>query len=511
MNSEYIVSLSYVMMIISHKYYSFNIYFKRIIFGFFLFPITIVNAKDKDNIDMMLEVSKQEFFNLNYTASIKSSHKVLELSEKKMYSKGITLSSIAIAKALAEIGIYEKALNYLAIAEKEPFFLEYINAQVETYRLRGRIYGNLKMYKLSNLEFYKQLKFSHKLKDPILKKRAMFWAHQNLAQSFSNTSQHDSVWSHLIIQKKIIESLPKGSLSETYYEFSSTYAAFAKEYIRRGNYVAARNNLDQSMAILKSNNSTYLHHVFKIYGDLEDALGNTLKAEMYYKLALTNAIQLKNKAAEEVALKILSDYFLEKKLNDVEGNDYILRHRKLSDSLNDINKNVTNLVLNQVLKTKNDELKNKTNNYWVGFSIFGILSFCVFIFLWKSNNLKKIKLQSFEQQLDNKEIFHTDFVKQNDQNKFKDLIELGKTNNSQFIVMFKELYPDFKGKLRKLDPKIKTSEISFCAMIYLNFSTKEISEYTFVTIRAVQIRKNRLRKKYNIGSEEDLSIWMRNL
>ena len=52
--------------------------------------------------------------------------------------------------------------------------------------------------------------------------------------------------------------------------------------------------------------------MFKIYGDFEDALGNTLKAEKYYNLALTNAIQLKNKASEEVALKILSDYFLEK-------------------------------------------------------------------------------------------------------------------------------------------------------------------------------------------------------
>lgn len=507
------MALIYYMMKISQKYIFIDAYFRIIISVFFIFPILMVNANEKENddIDKMLDVSKQEFFNQNYKGSITSSYKVFKLSEKKIYSKGITLSSIALAKALAEIGIYEKALNYLEIAEKEPFFLEYINAQVETYRLRGRIYGNLKMYKLSNLEFYKQLKFSYQLKDSTLKKRAIFWAHQNLAHSFSNTKQHDSVWSHLISQKKIIESLPIESLLENYYDISTTYASFAEEYIRIGNYVAARNNLNQSMAILKSNKSSYFHHVFKIYGDLEDAMGNTLEAEKYYKLALTNAIQLKNKAAEEVALKVLADYFLEKDLNNTEGKKYILRHRKLSDSLNNINNNVTNLVLNHVLNKKNEEFTSKTNYYWIGFSLFGILSISIFIFLWKSNTLKKIRLQNFEQQLDNKEILHTDFVKQNDQIKFKELIEMGKTNNSQFIVLFKELYPDFKRKLKKLDPNIKISEISFCAMIFLNFSTKEISDYTFVTIRAVQIRKNRLRKKYNIASDEDLSIWMRSL
>jgi len=31
-------------------------------------------------------------------------------------------------------------------------------------------------------------------------------------------------------------------------------------------------------------------------------------------------------------------------------------------------------------------------------------------------------------------------------------------------------------------------------MAYLNFSTKDIAEYTFVTIRAVEKRKSRLRK-----------------
>ncbi|WP_313153544.1 hypothetical protein [Sphingobacterium multivorum] len=48
-------------------------------------------------------------------------------------------------------------------------------------------------------------------------------------------------------------------------------------------------------------------------------------------------------------------------------------------------------------------------------------------------------------------------------------------------------------------------------MAFLNFSTKNIAEYTFVTIRAVQIRKNRLRKKFDIPSDADFNNWMREL
>ena len=44
-------------------------------------------------------------------------------------------------------------------------------------------------------------------------------------------------------------------------------------------------------------------------------------------------------------------------------------------------------------------------------------------------------------------------------------------------------------------------------MIKLNFSTKEIADYTFVTVRSVQTRKSRMRKRLNIMPEEDIYLW----
>ena len=96
-------------------------------------------------------------------------------------------------------------------------------------------------------------------------------------------------------------------------------------------------------------------------------------------------------------------------------------------------------------------------------------------------------------------------------NIFQDIIELAKSNSPEFLPLFEKGYPEFVEAMRNLNPSIRSSELYFCALAYLNFSTKDIASYTFVTNRAVQVRKNRMRKKYNIPSEIDFNEWFRGL
>lgn len=96
-----------------------------------------------------------------------------------------------------------------------------------------------------------------------------------------------------------------------------------------------------------------------------------------------------------------------------------------------------------------------------------------------------------------------------DRNNFNYLITLAKNNDAEFLTVFSEIYPGFVASLKRINPKIRSSELEFCAMTFLNFSTKNIAQYTFVTVRAVQVRKNRLRKKFNIASDVDFNNWMR--
>ncbi|MCL1665422.1 helix-turn-helix transcriptional regulator [Elizabethkingia ursingii] len=87
---------------------------------------------------------------------------------------------------------------------------------------------------------------------------------------------------------------------------------------------------------------------------------------------------------------------------------------------------------------------------------------------------------------------------------FDEVITLAKKNDTVFFTKFTALYPDFVTDLQKINPDLKRSELMFCAMLKLNFSSKEIANITGVLHTSVQKRKNKIRKRLNIPSEADL-------
>jgi hypothetical protein len=91
------------------------------------------------------------------------------------------------------------------------------------------------------------------------------------------------------------------------------------------------------------------------------------------------------------------------------------------------------------------------------------------------------------------------------------VVRLAKNNDPEFLTRFQEVYPNFFPKLLQIEPQLQNSELKFCALLFLNFSSKDIATYTFVQPQSIQTRKNRLRKKLNISSEEDIYIWMKNM
>lgn len=95
-----------------------------------------------------------------------------------------------------------------------------------------------------------------------------------------------------------------------------------------------------------------------------------------------------------------------------------------------------------------------------------------------------------------------------DQSNSINLIELAMRNELAFIPEMKKAYPEFYNNLLTLNHNITHEEFKFCAMIRLGFSTKDISEYTYLSVRSIQSRKYRLRKQYNIPSNIDLTHWM---
>ncbi|CAM3758476.1 HTH luxR-type domain-containing protein [Sphingobacterium prati] len=183
----------------------------------------------------------------------------------------------------------------------------------------------------------------------------------------------------------------------------------------------------------------------------------------------------------------------------------------MNDSLESENKQVIDVVLNQVLNAKDKESDIKVSKA-VKISIVALVLLVVAVsyFVWRSKYNRKMLGQK-EEALQETESINKELTEQIGENKFNNLIDLAKSNNPEFLTLFAELYPQFIQSLKTLDPNIRTTELEFCAMAFLNFSTKNIAEYTFVTVRAVQVRKNRLRKKFEIPSDADFNNWMRGL
>ena len=91
----------------------------------------------------------------------------------------------------------------------------------------------------------------------------------------------------------------------------------------------------------------------------------------------------------------------------------------------------------------------------------------------------------------------------------KELRELAMKNDPLFLKRFEEVYYDFTKKIMKKHPDLIRSEFSLCAMIFLNFTTKEIAEYTFIQVRSVQTNRSRLRKKMQLSSSTNLDQYIR--
>ncbi|HBV14745.1 tetratricopeptide repeat protein [Chryseobacterium carnipullorum] len=85
----------------------------------------------------------------------------------------------------------------------------------------------------------------------------------------------------------------------------------------------------------------------------------------------------------------------------------------------------------------------------------------------------------------------------------QDVIELARKNDPTFLDTFKKAYPGFIEKVLGINPDLENSDLVFCALLKLHFTSKEIANYTCVQPRSIQQKKYRLRKKLNIPTETD--------
>lgn len=90
----------------------------------------------------------------------------------------------------------------------------------------------------------------------------------------------------------------------------------------------------------------------------------------------------------------------------------------------------------------------------------------------------------------------------------REIYSLAQTNSPLFFDKFQIFFPHFIPAVLSKNPNLIHSELYFCALMKIDFDTKKIAQCTNSSIRAVESKKYRIRKKLNIPSDMNINSFI---
>lgn len=451
--------------------------------------------KERENFDTSLlnQTSDLQLAG-EYEALIRLNIKYLKKAAKMKYKAGKGLCYLNMAGVNVSAGNYDKARFFFNKAEKDLKNSENNYHKATFYNDYSLYYSHLKIndkaIECNNKAFYylKQAtknSLARKLLPRLYVNKGIYYAWkgwfgtslkcftkanvlENSAYSNCMVAQY-----YLFVHKPdsagiYIERADEKMLSQKTTDVESLWV-----YYTMGYYYNEVNNSEQAEKALRKaldinikTRRTYSSHIKEVYKAL---------AELYKK---------KNDGGKA--------YFYLKKYMEEEGRFDAARFTTMNKATEDFISEV---------KQESDWHKNDLPLF-IALSIT-VLTFSG-VYVRKIINKLKLKKNSLKEE--------TDELKNHVETKqLEEVIELAKRNDSSFLLKFKELYPDFIKSLLKINPDLENSELTFCAMLKLRFSAKEIADYTFVQHRSVQQKKYRIRKRLNIPGKTDIYDFFENL
>lgn len=497
----------------------FTICFFNVCSFFFAQNLTI------KQIDTLLVTVEKERTDGNTLKYLDQQLLILKASQKINYSKGIAKSHYGMGLAFMTLGKSDKAIEQFTLTEKETYTKTDFPLLSETNRFLGECYSDIGLSDLAIEKHRKSIQVVENAGDDLIDYRKAI-NYNDIASILSDTEK------------------PRDS---NYY-----YLTKALFYIKR--------SPDHLKKYTKETKNSVTAIVSSNLGEHWDKRKNVDSANYYYLKALDLSKTTNNKIIEGTVLTMVGDFYLRNKkysesveyfkkgiqISKESHNSYHLRdsykgiaeaykstgneqkyieysqfYTTLNDSIAISEKKAIETSVKKIVKdekTKHEKTKSKL--YWIiGGILFSGMLLSVFAY-WFHQNMKRKKesiiSDSAQKLANNREIIQqkeeeTQELKLKVNDFFDEVVQLAKENSPVFLTRFQEIYPEFGKKLLAINPALVTSELRFCGMLFLHFSTKDIAEYTFTSPKTVQNRKNSIRKKLNIPSEEDLYIWFKNL
>ncbi|WP_126651036.1 tetratricopeptide repeat protein [Chryseobacterium aureum] len=427
----------------------------------------------------------------------------LQYYRKHNNPEGEALANINIANALSTFDEHQKSLHYLDEAGKK---LQRIHNNGLNARLCNEIarnYAFLGLYNQANIQLNKSIEYLKHAPDTKENRSSLFFVYIWKWSNFEDLKLPDSI---IAMRKKGLRDFP---------DEPKIYVRIAEQFLSQKQQLdSVEYYLDKASVLAVKNNSS-LH----TYGAIATRRGNlyTLKREYpkalrYYQEALPVYLKI-NRGADiiDTYKKIYQTYLA---LNDLpKANEYLTKYARLNDSIHSGERKAVASVINN-LAVQQEKERNKL--YFIIAAVTGIALASLIAVLMirkrnKNKNKRRDQLLEEQKKLIHQKIIETDQLKKKVDRSLHDLAEMAISNNPFFITRFKEVYPEFYEKLTSQYPELTSHDIKFIAYVRLDLTNKEIGQCSNVTVRAVETKKYRLKKKLKLPAEIDLGTWVSEL
>ncbi|MEY8761750.1 tetratricopeptide repeat protein [Chryseobacterium tongliaoense] len=467
-------------------------YFRKAFYGLFLlffiqYPAQNRSIKELDSLTEKLRLEG------NIQSSIQLNQNAIKSFEKKNNVNGLIAAYINMGGLLWSLHQYKESLEYLEKAEEKLRKIKNYVLCAKMYGEYSRNYASLGLIQQSNTSLDSSIYFAKQITDKKQREQLLYFYYTWKLANFEELHRVDSINA---IQKKRMELSAQ----------PLTFVHIAEKHIKSKQLDSAELYLNKALDISENYSLYQKSMTLFAFGKLYTERQDYEKALNYYLQSLSISTRLHRKVDTKNTYKAISDTY--KFLNDTgKKNEYLEKYSDLKDSINDSEREAMQIPVDKILNEETQKEKKERIKFYILISIIIATSLFLLIFLTK----KYIKSQRQKDEIIIETMYETDELKSKLNTAFEDLSKLAMTNDPFFLTRFKEVYPDFYETLTTKYPHLTTNDIKFSAFLRLNLSTKTIAQYKNISIRTIESRKYRLRKKLELASDVDLNKWMMEL
>lgn len=501
--------------------------YKFILFLFFFNFSFSQNNKEIRSIDSLWTIVS----NKNAYAE-KGSKEMLRLCTEMYYqSKNIGYDTGQLRSVTKTAEIYVNEQNYSEALKKIPEGIE-LAEKIKDYTnwssllmIQGNINTALGYFQKGKTSLKKALLIADKI--PVSDKK-----HYSKASIYHqigyNIDRKDEIEDDKIMYDSVLFYFHKAY--EESEKISTIYPARIKSiardamnlgagYFYQNNIPEAEKYMDEFQLLMKDekNKSNFLPY-FRLRGEIENKKKNYPKAIEYFNQGIVSFKEYKLYPAELVSCyEGIAEAYKGSKDSKNEA-FYLTESSRIKDSLFLANKKTVEKVPSEPQK------KQHPANIFIiiTLTVLSTIFACYFFLFRKKKTAEKetaaAVAENRQEELISDEIDTPHSLEEEEEQlntiepqELSHVIELAQKNDKSFHLKFLALYPRFNQQLLAIHPQLSHLDLEYCALIKLNFDTKEIAQFKNTSVNSVESRKYRIRKKLGIATHENMYVWFMDL